>query len=145
MGETGQQLEFPTIEEIIPINKRQTTVYGGHWAPPHNLRTLGRLELLLDSIQRPLFGIDAYPGLVRKAAHLAYVIIRGHLFWDGCKRTGMHTMLYFLALNGHAIRAATDEFEHVALATAAGNVTEDELAAWIEARLGPYRRNAGRE
>lgn len=83
--------------------------------------------------------MDPYPGLVRKATHLSYTIIHRHLFWDGCKRTGIHVMLYFCALNGYVVHASTDELETVAIATASGSLSEAELEAWIRAHLSLSR------
>jgi len=135
MGETGQALEYPVAADIVAINREQIAHFGGYWLPPDNLRQPGGLDSLLESIQYPIFGVDLYPGLVRKAAHLAYTIICGHLFWDGCKRTGMHAMLYLCVLNGYTLRTSTDEFETVAVSMASRVMTEPYLTTWARRRL----------
>lgn len=59
-----------------------------------------------DSFQSSLYniyqtanGIDVYPGLEEKAAHLLYFIIKNHSFVDGNKRIAAGLFVYFLDLN----------------------------------------------
>ena len=54
---------------------------------------------------------------------------------DGNKRVGHAAMEVFLMLNGYELVAHVDEQEQLFLALAAGSVTRDELARWIEAHM----------
>jgi death on curing protein len=66
------------------------------------------------------------------AASYAYAIARNHPFLDGNKRTAFVAMQVFLRLNGRM----TDLDEADAIITflklAAGEIAEEELAAWIQ-------------
>lgn len=61
----------------------------------------------------------------------------GEVVADGNKRIAHASMEVFLLLNGYEILAAVDEQERVMLDLAAGNVTREQLAEWLEAHLRP--------
>lgn len=46
------------------------------------------------------FGGQLYPGLIKKAAILFYLMIKNHPFQNGNKRIAVTTLLYFLYKNG---------------------------------------------
>jgi len=98
----------------------------------------GSLEWVLEAIQYPLFGADRYPTLVEKAAMLAWIIIRDHVFYDGCKRTGMSALESIIEWNGCQLNATIDEVVEVALRIA-GGLAEDypfeEFVHWVRDRL----------
>ena len=51
------------------------------------------------SIYQTFSGIDLYPSLEEKAAHLLYFITKNHSFTDGNKRIAAFLFLYFLDKN----------------------------------------------
>jgi len=61
---------------------------------------------------------------------------RSHPFNDGNKRIAFVTMGVFLGLNGRDLAAPEAEVVTVMLALAAGDLTEEELAAWLRSHLG---------
>jgi death-on-curing protein len=132
-------LIFPTYEDIVRLNRRHIEQTGGSYSEPDNLKTPGSLEWVLEAIQYPLFGIDHYPTLAEKAAILAWVIIRGHVFHDGCKRTGMSALDIFIRANGYQLDASDDEIVEVALriAGAEEDYSREELVQWIRSKLTP--------
>ena len=83
--------------------------------------------------------MEAYPEFTQKAAVLAWHLIRDHPLPDGNKRMGYLVLLEFVARNGRSWRVhpAAEEDETVALfeGIAAGNVSRDELQAWLERHL----------
>jgi death-on-curing protein len=85
-------------------------------------------------------GAEAYPELTEKAAVLAWHLIRNHPLPDGNKRMGYLALLEFVARNSRSwrIHPAAEEDETVALfeGIAAGDVSRDELRAWLEKHLG---------
>ena len=85
----GRIIEYPTLEEIVEINKRLGE--GGVLVNKSNL------EFILEKAKN-------VKGLERKATVFLYDIIRLHPFLDGNKRTAFHTMLYFLELNGRKFK-----------------------------------------
>lgn len=143
MAAPRKKIIFPTFEEILAINKEQVTRYEGFFVPPNNLKEEGALKWVLDAIQYPLFGIDNYPTLIKKATILTWTITAGHVFHDGIKRTGMSTGLSFLLLNGKVISVSPEEIEDVALLVADSTnkgFTEIDLEQWLHkiTRRHPY-------
>jgi death-on-curing protein len=132
-------LKFLTREDIVKLNRRHIETTGGSYFEPDNLRNPDSLEWVLDAIQYPLFGIDQYPTLTEKAAMLAWVIIKGHVFYDGCKRTGMSALQLFLKQNDYQLNVTTDEIVEVALRIAGGYTEEDysyeEFVQWVRDKL----------
>ena len=101
MGDFGPVLIFPSRELIIRHNHRVVLETTGSFFPPDNLINPGSLDWVLNAIQHPIFGIDPYPGLISKAALLAWTIINDHIFYDGNKRTGMYVLETLLILQPH--------------------------------------------
>ena len=58
-----------------------------------------------------------------------------HPFLDGNKRVAHAAMEVFLLLNGSEIVASVDEQERLMLDLAAGDMTREQLAEWLEAHL----------
>ena len=93
-----------------------------------------RDEGMLDSaLARPL-NLLAYgePTMAALAASYAFGIARNHPFADGSKRAALLATGLFLGINGISFKPDKVEAYKVYFALAAGEVTEDELAAWIE-------------
>jgi death-on-curing protein len=73
------------------------------------------------------------PDVAALAAAYGFGLARNHPFVDGNKRTAFIAIELFLALNGHALRAADQDCVMTMLALAAGDLSEDALADWIRA------------
>jgi len=124
----------------VRLNRQHIQETGGTYCPPENVRNVGSLSWVLDAIQYRLFGEDQYPRIEQKAALLAWVIIDGHVFYDGCKRTGMSAMEVFLHENGARLLATNDEVVEIALELArgphGGGCSFDDFVVWLESRIG---------
>jgi death-on-curing protein len=135
---------FPTRKTIIKINRRHIKESGGIYLGHDNLNNSDSLEWVLEAIQYPLFGVDNYPTLAEKAAILAWVIIDGHVFHDGNKRTGMSALLFFIQRNGFLLNVTDDELVEVALQIAGerteGDYTCEEFVQWVRNKLVPGSR-----
>lgn len=96
-----------------------------------------RDEGLLESAMARPQNLVAYgtPTLAEMAAAYAFGIARNHPFVDGNKRVALAAADVFLQLNGHEIIA--EEVEAVAIIRdlAAGEIDEEDLAAWITANV----------
>lgn len=68
------------------------------------------------------------PGL---AAAYAFGLTRDHPYRDGNKRTAFVAMVTFLGLNGWDFDAPETDVVTEIVRLAAGQVSEDQLAAWI--------------
>lgn len=132
-------MRFPTLEDIVKINRRHLDTSGEEYFEPDNLRDTGGLEWVLEAIQYPLFGVERYPTLVEKAARLAWQIIAGHLFWDGNKRTGMSVLHGFLRINSCLLNVSNDEIVEIAQRVAQANsqksYTYEEFVQWLRDRI----------
>ena len=92
-------------------------------------------NLLASAVNTPFqtfMGNDLYPSIYDKAAQLCYGIANNHPFTDGNKRTALHSMYVYLIINGFDIAASQQEVENLIINVAAGNMTNVELAYWLE-------------
>lgn len=88
-------------------------------------------NLLASALARP-HNLDAYgdkPDVAAIAAAYAFGIARNHPFFDGNKRTAFVLMELFLNLNGWLLEASDAECITTMLALAAGNRSEENIAA----------------
>lgn len=120
-----------TLGEVFELYRRVMDQAGGG----AGLRDLGALEAALAQPRMTFGGEDLYPTLVDKAAALGFSLIPNHPFLDGNKRIGHAVMEVFLILNGYEISATVDEQEQVILALAAGRMSRELFAAWLNAHV----------
>ncbi|MBL4771102.1 MAG: virulence protein RhuM/Fic/DOC family protein [Planctomycetes bacterium] len=66
------------------------------------------LDAALGAIMQTAGGIDVYPSLEEKAAHLLYFLVKNHAFIDGNKRIAAALFLWFLELN-NALQTSTGQ------------------------------------
>src|SRR3712207_7432690 len=81
------------------------------------------------------------PDIPALAAALGYGLARNHPFVDGNKRTAYAAVETFLVLNGLDLTAGDAECVVVMLDLAAGDLPEEEFAAWLRDNTKP--RQAG--
>jgi len=77
----------------------------------------GKLEGIIKGIYQNVYGVEQYPSLEDKAAHLLYFLIKDHPFVDGCKRIGATLFVYFLNKNHHLYKNNELIISNAALAT----------------------------
>ena len=99
MENSGQNVAYPTLEQICGMNRRMIDTFGGDFCEPDNLLNRNSLEYILTAIAFPVAGMQLYPTVKDKAAALAHTIIAGHIFNDGNKRTGINIAAEFLSSN----------------------------------------------
>ena len=94
------------------------------------LRDEGALE---SALARPL-NLAAYekPSLFELAASYAFGIARNHPFVDGNKRTALVASFAFLELNGVTINAKEEDAVVAFVGLAAGKLSQNDLALWLE-------------
>lgn len=114
---------------VLALHAELLREYGGLGG----VRDEGLLESALARPQNQAAYGD--PTLAEMAAAYAFGIARNHPFIDGNKRTALAAADVFLQLNGYEI--VVEEVEAVAVIRdlAAGEIGEEELAAWITANL----------
>ena len=119
------------------------SVFGAH---ARSIARFGGAEgvrdegLLLSALARPE-NLAAYgePDVFDLAAAYAFGIVRNHPFVDGNKRAAFLTAALFLLLNGRELVAAEPDATATMLAFAAGEVGEEDFAAWLRANAPPLR------
>jgi death-on-curing protein len=120
---------------VIAIQAELIAEHGGLSGPPRT----GDLDAALGRPMSILAYSDAPPSLARLAAAYGFALARGHCFPDGNKRISLAIIDVFLRMNGFELVAAETEAVDVILRLAAGQLTEDDLAQWIEANSQPLR------
>lgn len=114
-------------EQILELHQELIEQTGG--SP--EIRDDGMLDSAINSPFWSFGGEDLFPSIEQKAARLGFGIIKNHPFVDGNKRTGIHTMLVFLALNQVELQYSQKELYTVVLGIAEGKQSYDDLFHWI--------------
>jgi death-on-curing protein len=97
------------------------------------VRDQGLLESALARPQASVFGRDAYPTLMLKAAALTHSLVRNHGLVDGNKRLGLSGLIAFLGLNGMRLTWTNAEAYEFIVKIASGALDEvSEIAERIE-------------
>lgn len=99
-----------------------------------------RDEGLLDSaLARPRnrFAYEGQADPCLLAAAYAYGIVRNHPFVDGNKRAALAAAGVFLMINGLDLTAPPPMVTVAVLDLAAGDMSEQEFAAWLHAHTAP--------
>lgn len=93
------------------------------------VRDIGLLESAVLRPQTTVFGEDAYPSLLEKAAALLHSLASNHALLDGNKRTALVSTLLFLQANGvDAGQLDEDDGLALVLEVAQGLSDVDEIA-----------------
>jgi death-on-curing protein len=105
---------------------------------PEQIARLPNVGLAESAIASPSAGFgdtDVYPTLLEKAAVLIERLTRNHPLPDGNKRTAFFLTGLFLENNGLPFRDAQPDIDvPMVEQIAAGQVTQDEILAWLSER-----------
>ena len=116
-------------EQALAAHSEQLAEWGGL----DGIRDEGAFE---SAMARPQ-NLAAYgePDAAALAASYAYGLARNHPFADGNKRTAAVVSEGVLNLNGYALKTNDAEVVVTFMALAAGELSEEELAAWFRERI----------
>lgn len=114
---------------VMAIHDAQIAEHGG-------LNGVRDLTVIQSALARPinLWNYES-PDAAALAAAYAFGLAKNHGFIDGNKRVAFVVADTFLDMNGYEFLPEEKEIVRVMLAVAAGEMSEDALAAWF--RLGP--------
>ncbi|MFF3607249.1 type II toxin-antitoxin system death-on-curing family toxin [Streptomyces sp. NPDC002463] len=93
------------------------------------VRDAGLLESAVHRPSAAMFGEEAYPDLLHKAAALLQSLAINRPFLDGDKRTAWLSCVTFLAMNGVQLRPDVDAAERLVIAVATGETDEVKVIA----------------
>lgn len=114
-------------EQIIELHKQLINETGGS----QGIRDEGLLDSAYNAPFQHFNKQELFPTIQQKAARLAYGIIKNHPFVDGNKRSGVHTMLILLELNGIELTYTQKELYTIILSVASGTAELSSLTEWI--------------
>jgi death-on-curing protein len=114
---------------VRAVHGRQIAEHGG--AP--GIRDAGLLESAL-AHPRHVWHYESSATVPRLAAAYGYPLTASHPFTDGNKRVALVVLLLFLELNGWQLDAPEEDLYLLMLELAAGNMSEERLAIWLEDR-----------
>lgn len=120
-----------TKQQVIMLHQDVIAQSGG--SP--EIRDEGLLDSALNAPFQTFAGMELYPTIIDKAAHLGYSLIKNHAFVDENKRIGTHAMLVFLLLNGIDVAYKDEELTQLILGVAAGEISSEQLLAWLQAHI----------
>lgn len=120
-------MKYITIEQIQNFHIKLINATGGS----HGLKDKNLLDSAINSPLATFDGVDLYPGIIDKAAKLAYSLVNNHCFVDGNKRIGLYAMLIFLETNEIKLKFDKQELISLGLGLADGSITEYQLKDWI--------------
>jgi death-on-curing protein len=111
---------------LLLLHEESLSAFGG----ARGLRDEGLLE---SALARPQNTCAYSPAatLAELAASYGYGIAKNHAFVDGNKRAAFLCIGLFLAINGYRLTASQVDAIETMVATAAGTLTESQLALWI--------------
>lgn len=126
-------LYWPTKKEVLAIHSLQITHFGGS----NGLRDEGLLESARARGKNIAAYTESTPSLARLAAAYGAGVVSNHPFVDGNKRTGLVAAFVFIERNGWRVTASQEEAYVAFYDLATGNLSEDELTAWLERNITP--------
>lgn len=129
-----KQVDYLTVSDVVYLAQQID--------PRVVVRDAGLLDAAVYRPRASVFGQDAYPDLVSKAAALLQSLVANHSLVDANKRTGWMSAEVFLAMNDvHLTRHIDlDTAEKFTLDIAAGYVRRvEQIAAQITAWIGEER------
>lgn len=124
-------MRYLTVAEVLSLHQLVIQQTGG----ATGIRDLGALQSAVAQPQMTFGGDGLYPSLQEKAASLCFSLVANHPFVDGNKRVAHAAMETFLILNGSELSAPIDEQERLMLSLATGQISRDELVAWLRSRV----------
>jgi prophage maintenance system killer protein len=77
------------LRNVLIEKGEATEVFG-------NERSKGSISGIVGNIMQSFGGVDVYPTIEEKAAHILYFMVKNHPFTDGNKRSGAFAFVWFL-------------------------------------------------
>jgi death on curing protein len=121
------------LDAVLAMHEEALILHGG----PSGVRDMGLLESALARPKNLFAYAEHSPSLAQLAACYAKGIVANHPFVDGNKRTAFIVALTFLLRNGFLVTATKEDRVLTFWGLAAGEISEEVLAAWFERNTQP--------
>lgn len=89
---------------IIDINNFLQKLTENVVKPMYGIRDKNSIQLISQSLNQEVFGVELYPTIFDKAAYLWYALSNYHCFYNGNKRTALVTTYVYLKINGYYLK-----------------------------------------
>lgn len=127
---------FLSKELVLALHQDQINTFGGS----SGVRDIGLLDSALALPQQTFGGELLHPTIYEQAAAYLYHIAKNHPFIDGNKRTACAAMEIFLELNSYVLNLSDEEEIELVLQVAQGNMSKEELSAFLSRYLQQIQR-----
>ena len=118
---------FLSVDNVLYLHADTIQTEGGG----EGIRDIALLESAVLMPQQQFGGEYLHPTIAAMAAAYLFHVCNNHPFIDGNKRAAAMAAFVFLDANGYRLTASQNEFEDVVLKTATGEVSKDNLTAWV--------------
>lgn len=115
---------YLSLEQVLELAELEL-------GPGFGVRDLGLLDSAVHRPSASMFGQEAYPDLIAKAAALLHSIAINHPLVDGNKRLAWLATDVFLRFNGVRVEAGDDDVYDLVIDVASGKLTEVEEIARV--------------
>ncbi len=136
-----------TLQEVqyLAHHLAEETMNWDEPIPPFKTRFPNSLESCIATPFMEYAGKELYPGLIKKAAILFYLMIKNHPFENGNKRIAMTTLFTFLFLNDKWLTVDNQELYNFAkwVASSPPKLKEATVDA-VEKFISLYIANRGK-
>lgn len=121
----AEEIDYLSVEDLLEI--------AAGMIDHVVVRDAGLLAAAAARPQVTVFGDDAYPTFLDKAAALLHSLVSNHALVDGNKRLAWSAARVFCLLNGRELTYTVDEAEDLILSAASGQLDVPQIAAWLRA------------
>lgn len=139
------RLKQLTIKDIEYVAHRlaKETMSWTEPIPDFSTRYTNALERCVEAPFQAFGGRQLYPGLIKKASILFYLMIKNHPFQNGNKRLAMTTLFIFLFQNKKWIKVDNQELYNFARWVAESNAKlKDDTVRAVETFISNYITDA---
>lgn len=120
-----EPIEYLDLDDLVELSRMLL-------GDPPPIRDVGLLGAAAARPKTTVFGDDAYPDILTKAAALLHSIVKNHALVDGNKRLGWLAVATFLELNRVTVTAASnDDVYDLVIDVAANDRSVDDIATAI--------------
>lgn len=135
------KLKQLTVKDIEYVAHRlaKETMSWNEPIPDFGTRYTNALERSIETSFQIFGGRQLYPGLIKKASILFYLMIKNHPFQNGNKRLAMTTLFIFLFQNKKWIKVDNQELYNFARWVAESNAKlKDDTVRAVETFISNY-------